>query len=290
CQFLEAALPPAQRELQREGPHRCGPRVDDPQGQSGQRTDIWERYLKSTRWAKGATSAEDLKRFEEAVALFRKYGATYDWDDRLLMAQGYQESEFKQSARSPVGAIGVMQIMPAIGKSMKVGDITEIDPNIHAGVKFLRAMMNEYYANEPMDRLNKGLFTFAAYNAGPGRVRGLRKIAAERGLNPNVWFNNVEVIAAEKIGRETVTYVSNIYKYYLAYQMIEEERLQRERAKERLAPRNSGHEGSSGHENWPRGQPPTRASLPAQEVETGVRPERPCARDASICHILQGDG
>src|SRR5262249_9884612 len=66
CQFLEAALPPAQRELQREGPHRCGPRVDDPQGQSGQRTDIWARYLKSTRWAKGATSAEDLKRFEEA--------------------------------------------------------------------------------------------------------------------------------------------------------------------------------------------------------------------------------
>jgi membrane-bound lytic murein transglycosylase MltF len=80
--------------------------VDDPQGQSGQRTDIWARYLKSTRWAKGATSAEDLKRFEEAVALFRKYGDTYDWDYLLLTAQGYQESEFKQSARSPVGAIG----------------------------------------------------------------------------------------------------------------------------------------------------------------------------------------
>jgi hypothetical protein len=47
-----------------------------------------------------------------------------------------------------------------------------------------------------------------------------------------VWFNNVELIAAEKIGRETVTYVSNIYKYYLAYQMIEEERAARERAKE----------------------------------------------------------
>jgi membrane-bound lytic murein transglycosylase MltF len=115
---------------------------------------------------------------------------------------------------------------------MKVGDIHQIEPNIHAGVKFLRAMMNEYYAKEPMDQLNRGLFTFAAYNAGPGRVRGLRRTAAERGLDPNVWFNNVELVAAEKIGRETVTYVSNIYKYFLAYQMIAEERAEREKAKE----------------------------------------------------------
>ena len=201
---------------------------------SGQRSDILARYLKNTKWAKGATSPEDLKRFQDTVTLFRKYGDRYEWDYLLLMAQGYQESELKQSARSPVGAIGVMQVMPATGKDMKVGDINDIEPNIHAGVKFLRAMMNEYYANEPMDRLNKGLFTFAAYNAGPGRVRGLRKTAAERGLNPNVWFNNVELIAAEKIGRETPTYVSNIYKYYLAYQMIEEERAERERIKEAL--------------------------------------------------------
>jgi len=109
-----------------------------------------------------------------------------------------------------------------------------IDPNIHAGVKFLRSMMNEYYANEPMDRFNKGLFAFASYNAGPGRIRQLRKVAAQRGLDPNVWFNNVELVAAEKIGRETVTYVSNIYKYYLAYQLIEEERAERQRTKEAI--------------------------------------------------------
>jgi len=125
-----------------------------------------------------------------------------------------------------------MQVMPATGRDMRVGDITQIEPNIHAGVKFLRAMMNEYYAHEPMDQLNRGLFTFAAYNAGPGRIRGLRKLAAQRGLDPNVWFNNVELMAAEKIGRETVTYVSNIYKYYLAYQMLAEERAERERARE----------------------------------------------------------
>jgi membrane-bound lytic murein transglycosylase MltF len=83
-----------------------------------------------------------------------------------------------------------------------------------------------------MDRLNKGLFTFASYNAGPGRMQQLRKLAAKRGLDPNVWFNNVELIAAEKIGRETVTYVANIYKYYLAYRMITEQREEREKVKE----------------------------------------------------------
>jgi membrane-bound lytic murein transglycosylase MltF len=198
---------------------------------SGQHADLLARYLKNTKWVKAATSTEDRKKFERMVEIFRKYGDRYEVDYLLLMAQGYQESQLRQEARSPVGAIGVMQVMPDTGKAMKVGDITKVDPNIHAGVKFLRSMMNEYYANEPMDRLNKGLFTFAAYNAGPGRVRQLRKVAGQRGLDVNVWFDNVEVIAAEKIGREAVTYVSNVYKYYLAYQMIEEERADREKAK-----------------------------------------------------------
>jgi membrane-bound lytic murein transglycosylase MltF len=124
--------------------------------------------------------------------------------------------------------------MPATGREMRVGDINQIEPNIHAGVKFLRAMMDDYYANEPMDRFNKTLFTFASYNAGPRRIRQLRSVAAQRGLDPNLWFNNVELIAAERIGRETVTYVSNIYKYYLAYQMIEEERAKRQKVKEAM--------------------------------------------------------
>ena len=201
-------------------------------GKTGQRTDILARYLKSTKWAKSATSPGEIKKFEQMVELFKKYGDQYDLEYLLLMAQGYQESELNQTARSPVGAIGVMQLMPATGKDMKVGDITRLEPNIHAGAKFLRAMVDEHYANEPMDRLNKGLFAFAAYNAGAGRINQLRKLAARRGLNPNVWFDNVELMAAEKIGRETVTYVSNIYKYYLAYQMIEEQRAERQKTKE----------------------------------------------------------
>ena len=114
-------------------------------------------------------------------------------DTLLMAAQGYQESRLDQAAKSPVGAIGVMQVMPATGKELNVGDIHQIDPNIHAGVKYVRFMLDKYYGNEPMDALNKGLFTFASYNAGPGRIAQLRRIAKERGLDPNVWFNNVEL-------------------------------------------------------------------------------------------------
>ena len=122
-----------------------------------------------------------------------------------------------------MGAIGVMQVMPKTGAELKVGDIKQIDANVHAGVKYMRFMIDQYYKDEPMDRLNKGLFTFASYNAGPARIRQMRKLAAERGLDPNVWFNNVEQVVSEKIGRETVTYVSNIYKYYIAYTLVLEQ-------------------------------------------------------------------
>jgi membrane-bound lytic murein transglycosylase MltF len=170
-------------------------------------------------------AAED--RFRSLVAMFRKYGSRYNLDWMLMAAQGYQESRLDQNAKSHVGAIGVMQVMPATGKELAVGDIRQIDPNIHAGVKYIRFMIDRYFATEPMTELDKGLFAFAAYNAGPGRVRSLRREATTRGLDPNVWFNNVERIAAERIGRETVTYVSNIYKYYVAYLLVQGEYLQR---------------------------------------------------------------
>ncbi len=202
-----------------------------PEG-SATRNTLLAKYLKSTKYAKNATNKEERAKFDQVVALFRKYCDQYDMDVLLMAAQGYQESRLDQGAKSSVGAIGVMQVMPATGKELNVGDIHEIDPNIHAGVKYVRFMLDKYYGNEPMDNLNKGLFTFASYNAGPGRISQLRKIAKERGLNPNVWFNNVEIIASEKIGRETVTYVSNIYKYYLAYQLVVEQQKEREAARE----------------------------------------------------------
>jgi membrane-bound lytic murein transglycosylase MltF len=190
---------------------------------SKERNILLQKYLKNTKYVKEATSPAEIAKFEKVIDYFRKYGSQYDIDFLLMMAQGYQESRLDHKARSKAGAIGIMQVMPATGKELKVGDIRQLEPNIQAGVKYIRFMVDQYYKDEPMDPLNKGLFAFAAYNAGPNRIDQFRKLANKRKLDPNVWFNNVELIAAEKIGRETVTYVANIFKYYLAYQLIVEE-------------------------------------------------------------------
>jgi membrane-bound lytic murein transglycosylase MltF len=195
---------------------------------------ILARYLKNVKYVKDAASESERKKFLDLVRYFKEYGDKYHVDWLLMAAQGYQESRLDQGVKSPVGAIGVMQVMPATGKELNVGDISKTQPNIEAGVKYMRMMIDRYYANEPMTELDKVLFTFASYNAGPGRVARLRKAAAERGLNPNVWFHNVEYVAADQIGAETVTYVSNIYKYYIAYQLILDAQAERERAAEKV--------------------------------------------------------
>lgn len=192
------------------------------------------RYLRNTRYVRNAAAESERKKFLTLVQYFQKYGDEYDVDWLLMAAQGYQESKLNQAARSHVGAIGVMQIMPATGKDLRVGDITKTEPNIHAGVKYMRWMIDHYYGDEPMTQLDKALFAFASYNAGAGRISQLRRAAAKRGLDPNVWFGNVEYLAAERIGSETVTYVSNIYKYYIAYRLILDAREDRERAVEEL--------------------------------------------------------
>ena len=193
---------------------------------------ILTKYLKHLTHVKSAAAEAQRKKFLALVDLFRKYGDRYDVNWLLMAAQGYQESRLDQNARSPSGAIGVMQVLPSTAKELKVGDITQTEPNINAGIKYMRFMIDQYYGKEPMTALDKALFAFAAYNAGPGRVASLRKEAARRGLDPNVWFHNVEYVAEEKIGYETVTYVSNIFKYYVAYQLIEDALNEREQAKE----------------------------------------------------------
>ena len=182
-----------------------------------------KKYLESTRYASNATGDAERKRLRAIVEMFRKYGDKYEMDFLLMAAQGFQESRLDQDAKSHVGAIGVMQIMPATGKELAVGDISQTEPNIHGGVKYMRQLIDREFKNDPMTPLNKGLMAFAAYNAGPGRVRQLRRLTKERGLDPNVWFGNVEQITSEKVGRETVTYVSNIYKYYVAYRLVMEQ-------------------------------------------------------------------
>lgn len=181
------------------------------------------KYLRNTKWVKDSRSQEELDKFYQVTEIFRKYGQQYNVDWLLMAAQGYQESRLDQKVRSKSGAIGVMQVLPTTGKELKVGDIRLIDPNINAGVKYIRFMCDRYFADQPMTEMNKLLFTFASYNAGPAKIARLRKEAEAKGLDPNIWFNNVERIAQQRIGNETVQYVSNIFKYYIAYQLIMEQ-------------------------------------------------------------------
>jgi len=186
---------------------------------------IVNKYFKTTSYINGSVYSEHLKRFRETIPYFQKYAKEYGFDYLMLSAMGYQESKLDQKLKSPAGAIGVMQILPSTAndKNVNIPNITKIDPNIHAGAKYLRFMTDTYFADVPeMDKLNRMLFAFASYNAGPAKIAKLRQKAEKMGFDPNIWFNNVEVVAAKEIGRETVQYVSNIFKYYVAYRSISE--------------------------------------------------------------------
>ncbi len=198
-----------------------------------------KRYLGSDSFVKRSTSTEELEKFHAIVQFFKKYGQQYDFDWLMIAAQGYQESKLDQSARSPRGAVGVMQLLPTTAADPTVG-IADIDKNtennIHAGVKYLRTLVDKYLDDPALDRKNRTLMAFAAYNAGPGNLRKFRKLAANSGLDPNIWFHNVEHAAAEVVGRETVQYVSNIYKYYVAYRLSIERASERTKAKQDMTP------------------------------------------------------
>ena len=194
------------------------------------------QYMKTIKELHNASGNEDQKRFQSMIELFEKYGQQYGFDPLMLAAQGYQESTLDQNKKSAVGAIGVMQLMPATGKSLKVGDVKVTESNIHAGTKYMDQLMTQYFKEANFDEQNRTLFAFASYNAGPGNIAKMRTEAEKRGLDPNKWFNNVETVTAEKIGIETTTYVRNIYKYYASYTLTQDARASTEKMKQQMAP------------------------------------------------------
>jgi len=210
----------------RKGSPKLKATVDAFLARHGQGTTIGNvlirRYLGDPSWLRDARRPEDQARFRQTVEVFKKYADRYRFDWLMIMAQAYQESHLDQSKRSPSGAIGIMQIKPSTAADPSVGvpDVTSLENNVHAGVKYLRVMADRYFDDPEVDDRNAMLFALASYNAGPARVAKLRLEARESGLDPNRWFGNVEHVAARRIGRETVQYVANIFKYYLAYQMI----------------------------------------------------------------------
>jgi membrane-bound lytic murein transglycosylase MltF len=196
------------------------------------------RYFRDFDWAGNALAEDAYERFSDLIDIFRKYGDEYGFDFLIVAAQGYQESRLDQSARSHAGAIGVMQLLPSTAADPNVGipDISEAEPNIHAGVRYMNFIRGRYFSDPEIDRFNQTLFALAAYNAGPARVMKLREKAASQGYDPNRWFDNVEVITAREVGSEPVKYVANILKYYVAYRLSVIRQLQRAEQRESYQP------------------------------------------------------
>jgi membrane-bound lytic murein transglycosylase MltF len=195
-----------------------------------------QQDLKRVKQIEDPTGGGERARFDQMLTLFERYGARYHFDPLMLIAQGYQESQLNQGARSQVGALGVMQLMPATGASMKVGDITQLESNIHAGTKYMNTLMTRYFADAQFSEMDRTLIAFASYNCGPGNVAKARGEAQKRGLDPNVWFNNLEIVIAHRIGIETTKNVRNVYKYYAPYKMIVDAERQSKQAREALSP------------------------------------------------------
>ncbi len=191
---------------------------------------LFRRYYENTKWIRNPLTAEEQKKVERYKGLFQKYADKYDFDWLFLAAQSYQESRLDHSTVSRAGAVGLMQIMPVVSKDMGISNIRDEENNIHAGAKYM-AWLRENFFNEPeISREARWDFTLAGYNAGPNRVQRWRRKAKNMGLDPNKWFFNVERIALQEVGQETVQYVGNINRCYIAYRsvyQIRQEKLQK---------------------------------------------------------------
>jgi membrane-bound lytic murein transglycosylase MltF len=183
--------------------------------------DTYNRYLSDAARVRCSHTSKSLSELQALVSVFQKYGDRFDFEYLMLAAQAFQESGLRQDRRSPAGAVGIMQIKPSTAADRNVGvkDISTVDGNVHAGAKYMRFIADRYFSDDRFDDLNQWLFSLAAYNAGPAKINRYRREAGENGYDPNRWFDNVEIIAARRIGRETVTYVSNVFKYYVGYQI-----------------------------------------------------------------------
>lgn len=178
---------------------------------------FFNRYFKKNPWARQALSRGDMDRFSHYAPLFKKYGDRYKLDWILLAAQAFQESGFNSQVRSNMGAIGLMQLLPATAKDMGFEDITVPEKNIHAGVKYMHWLIVHYFSDKSMTKDDQLRFALAAYNTGPGNIRKSRRMTQKMGHDPNRWFSHTEMGTLSAVGLEPVHYVRNINRYYLSF-------------------------------------------------------------------------
>jgi len=184
--------------------------------------DLVSEYLHAGNVVRNALAPPEIEKFRQLIGYFKTYGERYAIDPYMLATQAYQESPFDQSLRMKSGAVGIMQMMESTARDeLDMDDIvSRAEDNIHAGAKYLRYLVDKYLDGPEISEREKVLMTLAAYNAGPGNLERFREKARQNGLNPNVWFGNVEHGAAAIVGQETVQYVGNIYKYYVVYSTL----------------------------------------------------------------------
>jgi len=201
---------------------------------------IADRYFGTTKWIRNPMDDLARLKLEGFVLFFKEYGDQYGFDWLALVAQAYQESGLDHNTHSRAGAVGIMQLLPSTAEYVGFPDVTEVEDNIHAGVKYLSYLREQYFSDPELEEADRFAFTWAAYNAGPTKLRKMRARAEKMDLDPNKWFQNVEYAALRIVGQETVTYVANIYKYYIAYALSRE--LLNERAVQLKAMEASGAE------------------------------------------------
>jgi membrane-bound lytic murein transglycosylase MltF len=184
--------------------------------------DLISEYLHAGNVVRNALAPPEILKFRQLVGYFKTYGERYAIDPYMLAAQAYQESSFDQNLRMKSGAVCIMQMKESTAHDeLGMDDIvSRAEDNIHAGAKYLRYLIDKYLDDPEIQEREKVLMTLAAYNAGPENLRHFRDKARQNGFNPNVWFGNVEHGAAAVVGRETVQYVGNIYKYYVVYSTL----------------------------------------------------------------------
>ena len=195
--------------------------IDEGKDQLPKRAaELHQRYFQNVKTLKNNLAPSVVGRKKDLAPHFQESGKRYSFDWLFIMAQGFQESGLNQKARSAVGAVGVMQLLPSTARDMGHHDVdVNAQSNIEAGAKYMRFLITRYFNEPDLPPAVCFDFALAAYNAGPGRIQQMRRLAKERGLDPNRWFHNVERVTLEKIGEEPVQYVSNIHKYYTAYRL-----------------------------------------------------------------------
>ncbi|AAW87355.1 amino-acid abc transporter binding protein [Aliivibrio fischeri ES114] len=191
---------------------------------------IYKKYLANTKWLKKAVDPETVKQFKSLATLFEQYADKYEFDWLMISAQAYQESKFNNRLVSHMGAVGIMQVLPKTAREpyINIKNFRELENNIHAGVKYMNFVHKRYFLKPEITEENQMYFSLAAYNAGPANVRKMRRMAVKHGYNPNIWFNNVEIMARKYVSKEPVHYVANISRYYVIYKQIAQLQTHRE--------------------------------------------------------------